>query len=73
VIADFRYHEAVEYIHFNEAYLSQEPTPRKVLQAFTNELVFIYIRSHLKSNVRVRNQATAFRMFEKDVIMLYKK
>ena len=62
-----------EEFHFNEAYLLEEPSPDKFIEAFKNSLIAIDIRMHLKGNGTVRNHGTGIRIFEKDIPQLYGK
>lgn len=62
-----------EYYHFTEAYLLEQPTPEKFLEAFKNGLIFIDIRMYLKPSGGVRNHGTGFRMIEKNLVNLYEK
>jgi hypothetical protein len=73
VFADNKIEHGTEFFHFNEAYLLENPTPEKFLQAFdTNELM-IDLRMHLRESGGIRNHGTGFRIFEKNLIHLYDK
>lgn len=73
VMADRKIEKGKEYLHYNEAYLLTEPSPRKFIKAFKNSLIGIDIRMHLKESGAVRNRGTAFRIREKDLLELYSK
>ena len=73
ILADNKIENNIEYFHFNEAYLLENPTPEQFLQAFTKNELFIDIRMHLKINGGVRNHGTAFRISEKNLLDLYSK
>lgn len=62
-----------EYFHFVEAMLLENPTPEKFLQAFDKSEMFIDIRMHINEKGSVRNHGTAFRMSEKNLMLLYSK
>jgi hypothetical protein len=71
VLADNKLENDIEYFHFNEAYLLENPTPEKFLEAFEKNELMIDIRMHLKDSNGVRNHGTALRMSEKNLIDLY--
>lgn len=71
IIADSKTENDIEYFHYNEAYLLENPTPEKFLKAFNKNELMIDIRMHLKINGGVRNHGTAFRMSEKNLLDLY--
>lgn len=73
ILADNKIEEGIEYFHFNEAYLLENPTPEKFLDAFDKSEMLIDIRMHLKSSGGVRNHGTGFRIAEKHLIELYAK
>jgi hypothetical protein len=73
VLADNKYENNIEYFHFNEAYLLENPTPEKFLEAFEKNELMIDVRMHLKVSNGVRNHGTALRMPEKNLIDLYSK
>jgi len=73
VIADSELRENIEYFHYNEAYLLENPTPEKFLEAFENNELMIDIRMHLKAQGGVRNHGTGFRISEKNLLNLYNK
>jgi hypothetical protein len=62
-----------EEFYFNEAYLLEEPSPDKFIEAFEKSLIAIDIRMHLRENNAVRNHGTGIRIFEKDIPQLYGK
>ncbi len=71
VLADNKLEDGTELFHFNEAYLLENPTPEKFLDAFeTNELM-IDLRMHLKETGGVRNHGTGFRISEANLLKLY--
>lgn len=73
LLADNKIENDLEYFHFNEAYLLENPTPQKFLNAFDENKLMIDIRMHLKETGGVRNHGTAFRIAEKYLIDLYQK
>lgn len=73
LLADNKIENDLEYFHFNEAYLLENPTPEKFLNAFDENKLMIDIRMHLKETGGVRNHGTAFRIAEKYLIDLYQK
>ncbi len=74
VLADTKFDKYnKEEFYFNEAYLLENPSPDKFLEAFKNSLIAIDIRMHLKDSGSVRNHGTGIRIFEKDIIQLYGK
>jgi hypothetical protein len=73
VLADNKIENGIEHFHYNEAYLMEEPTPEKFLDAFKESVLMIDLRMHLKESGGVRNRGTAFRMSEKNLIDLYAK
>lgn len=73
IIADNKIEDSIEFFHFNEAYLLENPTPEKFLDAFDNSELMIDIRMHLKPSGGVRNHGTGFRISEKNLKDLYGK
>lgn len=73
VLADNKFEENIEYFHFNEAYLLENQTPERFLDAFEKNELLIDLRMHLKSFGGVRNHGTAFRISEKNLTLLYSK
>ena len=71
--ADTKEINGKEYFHYTEAILLENPTPEKFLEAFNKSEMLIDLRMHLKSAGGVRNHGTAFRMFEKNLKLLYAK
>lgn len=71
IIADNKVDNGIEYFHFNEAFLLENPTPEKFLESFENDELLIDLRMHLKSTSGVRNHGTGFRISEKNLINLY--
>lgn len=56
---------------FNEAYILENPSPDKFLNAFENSQIAIDLRMHLKSTGTVRNHGTGFRIKENNILNLY--
>jgi len=73
ILADNKIENDKEYFHFNEAYLLENPTPEKFLEAFERSELMIDIRMHLKPSGGVRNHGTGFRISEKNLMLLYSK
>lgn len=73
IFADNKIENGTEYFHFNEAYLLENPTPEKFLEAFEKSELMIDLRMHLKESGGVRNHGTGFRISEKNLILLYAK
>lgn len=73
IFADNKFENEIEYFHFNEAYLLENPTPEKFLEAFEKSELMIDLRMHLKESGGVRNHGTGFRISEKNLILLYSK
>lgn len=73
VLANTKVENGVEFFHYNEAYLLQNPKPEKFLESFINNKTMIDLRMHIKKNGGVRNHGTGFRIFEKDLVNLYVK
>ncbi|TAL61141.1 MAG: hypothetical protein EPN85_05655 [Bacteroidetes bacterium] len=73
VLADNKIINDKEYFHFDEAYLLENPTPENFLKAFAKSELMIDLRMHLKSSGGVRNHGTAFRISEKNLMLLYAK
>lgn len=73
ILADHKLENGVEFFHFNEAYLLENPTPEKFLEAFERGELFIDLRMHLKESGGVRNHGTGFRISEKNLKDLYFK
>jgi len=74
VLAQTRYDKkGKEEFYFDEAYLLEQPSPDKFMEAFNKSLIAIDIRMYLKESGTVRNHGTGIRIFEKDIIQLYGK
>lgn len=73
VFADRKIENNVEHFHFNEAYLLENPTPEKFLDAFETCKLMIDLRMYLKDSGGVRNHGTGFRISEKNLTELYEK
>ena len=73
IFADNKIENGTEYFHFNEAYLLENPTPEKFLEAFEKSELMIDLRMHLKESGGVRNHGTGFRISEKNLMLLYSK
>lgn len=73
IIADNKIENGIEHFHYNEAYLIEEPTPEKFLEAIKKSELMIDLRMHLKESGGVRNRGTAFRISEKNLTDLYAK
>lgn len=73
IFADNKIENGKEHFHFNEAYLLENPTPEKFLEAFEKSKLIIDIRMHLKPSGGVRNHGTGFRISEKNLTLLYAK
>jgi hypothetical protein len=73
IIADNKIENGKEHFHFNEAYLLENPTPEKFLEAFERSELMIDLRMHLKPSGTVRNHGTGFRISEKNLMLLYAK
>jgi len=73
VFADSKFENDAEYFHFNEAYLLENPTPEKFLDAFERNELMVDIRMHIKQSGGVRNHGTGFRISEKNLLSLYSK
>lgn len=71
ILADNKVEDDREYFHFNEAYLLENPTPEKFLEAFEKSELMIDLRMHLKDSGGVRNHGTGFRISEKNLMFLY--
>jgi len=71
ILADAKLENGTEYFHFNEAYLLENPTPEKFLEAFDKSELMIDLRMHLKQSGGVRNHGTGFRISEKNLMYLY--
>jgi hypothetical protein len=71
ILADNKIENGTEYFHFNEAYLLENPTPEKFLEAFEKSELMIDLRMHLKESSGVRNHGTGFRISEKNLMVLY--
>ncbi len=72
VIADSRRNEkGKEEFHFNEAYLLEDPSEQRFIEAFENSKVCLDLRMHLKDNGAVRNRGTGFRIRENELYMLF--
>jgi hypothetical protein len=73
IFADNKVEDSKEYFHFNEAYLLENPTPEKFLDAFDKSELMIDLRMHLKESGGVRNHGTGFRISEKNLMHLYER
>ncbi len=73
IFADNKLENGTEFFHFNEAYLLENPTPEKFLEAFEKSELMIDLRMHLKESGGVRNHGTGFRISEKNLMDLYTK
>jgi hypothetical protein len=73
ILADSKVESDHEHWHFNEAYLLENPTPEKFLEAFERNELMIDLRMHLKESGGVRNHGTGFRISEKNLKDLYAK
>lgn len=73
IFADSNVINGKEHFHFNEAYIFEEPTAEKFLEAFDKCELMIDIRMHLKPSGGVRNHGTGFRISEKNLGFLYAK
>lgn len=73
IIADNKIENDTEHFHFNEAYLLENATPEKFLEAFERDELMIDLRMHLKESGGVRNHGTGFRISEKNLKNLYAK
>lgn len=62
-----------EHFHFVEALLLENPTPEKFLEAFKRSEMLLDLRMHINAKGGVRNHGTAFRMSEKNLMLLYSK
>lgn len=71
IIADNKIENNIEYFHFNEAYLLENPTPEKFIESFDRNELMIDLRMHIKESGGVRNHGTGFRISEKNLINLY--
>lgn len=72
VIADTRIGErGREEFHFNEAYLLENPSENRFIEALENSRVCLDIRMHLKPNGSVRNHGTGFRIKEDELYLLF--
>lgn len=73
IIADNKFENDAEFFHFNEAYLLENPTPEKFLDAFEKNELMIDLRMHIKESGGVRNHGTGFRISERNLVNLYSK
>lgn len=73
IFADNKIENGTEYFYFNEAYLLENPTPEKFLEAFEKSELMIDLRMHLKESGGVRNHGTGFRISEKNLMLLCSK
>lgn len=73
IFANNKFENDKEYFHFNEAYLLENPTPEKFLEAFDKNELMVDLRMHLRETGGVRNHGTGFRISEKNLIDLYAK
>jgi hypothetical protein len=73
VLAENLKDKEAEQFYFKEAYLLEQPTPEKFLEAFKKGEVILNIRMHLKESGGVRNHGTAIRTYEQHLDLLYNK
>lgn len=71
VFADNKMENGKEHFHYNEAYLLENPTPEKFLEAFDKNELLVDLRMHIKVSGGVRNHGTGFRISEKNLMLLY--
>ena len=71
--ADSKDIDGKEHFHFTEAVLLENPTPEIFLDAFSKSEMLLDLRMHINSKGGVRNHGTAFRMSEKNLMLLYSK
>ena len=71
--ADSKEIDGKEHFHFTEAVLLENPTPEKFLEAFNKSEMLLDLRMHINPKGGVRNHGTAFRMSEKNLMLLYSK
>lgn len=62
-----------EQFHYKEAFLMEEPTSTKFVQAFKNGRICIDLRMYLRPNQTVRNHGTGIRMREAEIPHLFLK
>ncbi len=73
VCADVKKNKAgVEEFFYNKAYLLKNPSDDNFIDAIINKSAFVDIRMYLKPNGSVRNHGTGFRVYEKDLGLLFK-
>lgn len=73
VFADSRKKKAgVEEFFYKNAYLLEDPSDDSFVNAIKKKSAFVDIRMYLKPDGSVRNHGTGFRVYEKDLGLLYK-
>lgn len=60
-----------EELFYNKAYLLENPSDDNFVNALKNKSAFVDLRMYLKPSGAVRNRGTAFRVYEKDLVLLY--
>lgn len=60
-----------EEFHYNEAYLLDNPSEERFIEAFEKSKVCLDIRMHLKEGGSVRNHGTGFRIKENELYLLF--
>lgn len=73
VLAETKKENSIEYFHFKEFYLCQEPDYEKFIKAIKERNIAIDIRMHLKPNGSVRNHGTGIRVKPEYFTELYRK
>lgn len=72
VVADTRIGDnGREEFHYNEAYLLDNPSEERFIEAFEKSKVCLDIRMHLKEGGSVRNHGTGFRIKENELYLLF--
>lgn len=72
VSADARKNKAGgEEFFYKNAYLLEEPSDKNFVDAIKNRSAFVDIRMYLRPDGSVRNHGTGFRVYEKDLDLLY--
>lgn len=73
VFAETRINEkGNEEFFYKKAYLLENPSDDDFIKAIKNKLAFIDVRMYIRKNGSVRNHGTGFRIYEKDLHLLYK-
>jgi hypothetical protein len=73
VSADSRNNKAgVEEFFYKNAYLLENPSDDSFINAIKKESAFVDIRMYLRPDGSVRNHGTGFRVYERDLGLLYK-